>query len=211
MWICEYVLFLNDFIFVCLIIYICFCDVPDGTMGMHWLSFYRAFVPEGTMGMHWLSFYRAFVPEGTMGSHRFAFYRAFVPEGTGRMGNGTISAKRRHLIRAFHDCTDSCCSSRPIKCPDRDKSSAGRSPARFPRPGQGRHNQSPHFSAFQQYNRYLPQLSLSKLLKLMASERCPNSISLLPSRSAIVRATLRMRSTARAESPSLSIADLSIC
>ena len=131
MWICEYVLFLNDFIFVCLIIYICFCDVPDGTMGMHWLSFYRAFVPEGTMG-----------------SHRLAFYRADVPEGTGRMGNGTISAKQRHLIRAFHDCTDSCCSSRPIKCPDRDKSSAGRSPARFPRPGQGRHNQSLHSPYF---------------------------------------------------------------
>ena len=40
----------------------------------------------------------------------------------------------------------------------------------------------------------LPQLSLSKFLKLMASDKWPISMFGLPSRSAMVRATFRMRS-----------------
>ena len=40
----------------------------------------------------------------------------------------------------------------------------------------------------------LPQLSRSRFRKLMASLRCPISMFGLPSRSAMVRATLRMRS-----------------
>lgn len=48
--------------------------------------------------------------------------------------------------------------------------------------------------------------SLSKLLKFIASAKCSSAISSLPARSAIVRDTFRMRSYARADKPSFSIA-----
>ena len=40
----------------------------------------------------------------------------------------------------------------------------------------------------------LPQLSLSRFRKLIASDKCPISMFGLPSRSAMVRATFRIRS-----------------
>lgn len=55
---------------------------------------------------------------------------------------------------------------------------------------------------------YPAQPSLSKLLKWIASAKCSSWISSLPARSAMVRATFKMRSYARADRPSFSMAFL---
>ena len=130
----------------------------------------------------------------------FLFRQALAPDGAirDRCGFAQACTARRHVppVQQFRKAQHP----RRMPCPDRYNSSVKGhhldeclvpKGQKLGRNGvHGRVTNAP--SGAKPHRR--PQLSRSRLRKLMASLRCPSSISLLPSRSAMVRATFRMRS-----------------